>query len=165
MRLQRPAKTLADMTRLGALLAGATRRPAVIFLRGELGTGKTTFAGAYLRALGHAGAVKSPTYTLVEPYDVGGRAVYHFDLYRLNDPEELEFLGVRDYLQGRGVCLVEWPERGAGLLPAADVDIHLQVADEGRVLTFESHSREGEAMLNRLIADEEAPGGPGAPVA
>lgn len=163
MRLQRQAKTIADMARLGALLAGATRAPVIIFLRGELGSGKTTLAGAYLRGLGHVGAVKSPTYTLVEPYDVAGRTVYHFDLYRLNDPEELEFLGVRDYLQGRSVCLVEWPERGAGLLPSADVDIHLQVADEGRVLTLESHSKEGEAMLNRLIADEGAP--PRAPVA
>ncbi len=163
MRLQRQAKTLADMAHLGALLARATRAPVMMFLRGDLGSGKTTLAGAYLRGLGHAGAVKSPTYTLVEPYEVAGRAVYHFDLYRLNDPEELEFLGVRDYLQGRGVCLVEWPERGAGLLPPADVDIHLQVADEGRVLTFESHSEEGEAMLDRLIANEGLP--PGAPVA
>jgi tRNA threonylcarbamoyladenosine biosynthesis protein TsaE len=151
------------MAHLGALLADATRAPVIVFLRGGLGAGKTTLAGAYLRGLGHAGAVKSPTYTLVEPYDVAGRAVYHFDLYRLNDPEELEFLGVRDYLQGRGVCLVEWPERGAGLLTPADVDIHLQAADEGRILTLESHSKEGDAMLDRLIANEGLSAG--APVA
>ena len=84
-----------------------------------------------LRAAGHLGAVKSPTYTLVEEYRLDGRFVFHFDLYRLKDPEELEWIGIRDYLQ-QGLCFIEWPEMGEGFLPPADIELTLQVAGQGR---------------------------------
>jgi tRNA threonylcarbamoyladenosine biosynthesis protein TsaE len=104
-----------------------------------------------LRGFGFTGAVKSPTYTLVEPYQLGGLTVYHFDLYRLNDPEELEFLGVRDYLAGNGVCLMEWAERGAGVLPSPDVDIVIERQEEGRVVRFTANTENGAALLRALV--------------
>jgi len=135
------------MERLGAALAPWLMAGLVLYLHGELGAGKTTFVRGVLRGLGFTGAVKSPTYTLVEPYLLGSLTVYHFDLYRLNDPEELEFLGVRDYLAGNGVCLVEWAERGAGVLPAPDVDIVIERQEEGRVVRFTSRTENGAALL------------------
>ena len=119
----------------------------MLFLHGELGAGKTTLVRGILRGLGYTGAVKSPTYTLVEPYQTGGLTVYHFDLYRLNDPEELEFIGVRDYLEGSGVCLVEWAERGAGVLPAPDVDIVIERQEKGRMVRFSSGTDKGTMLL------------------
>jgi tRNA threonylcarbamoyladenosine biosynthesis protein TsaE len=150
MLLERKVATEADMERLGAALAPRLRAGLVLFLHGELGAGKTTFIRGILRGLGYAGAVKSPTYTLVEPYQMAGLTIYHFDLYRLNDPEELEFLGVRDYLEGSGVCLVEWAERGMGVLPAPDVDIAIERQEEGRVVRFTSHTENGAALLHGL---------------
>lgn len=121
------AATLA----LGASLA-ARLADGVVFLTGDLGAGKTCLVRGWLTALGHKGAVKSPTYTLVEPYELAGRTVYHFDLYRLRDPGELELIGVRDYLDGTALCLIEWPEKGAGHLPAPALAIHLQVDGKAR---------------------------------
>ena len=150
MLLERNVATEADTERLGAALAPQLRAGLVLFLHGELGAGKTTFVRGILRGLGYTGAVKSPTYTLVEPYQLAGLTVYHFDLYRLNDPEELEFLGVRDYLAGSGVCLVEWAESGAGVLPAPDVDIAIERQEERRVVRFTSRTENGAMLLHGL---------------
>ena len=105
------------MVALGEHLGRELAAPMVVFLRGELGAGKTTLARGVLRAKGYSGAVKSPTYTLVEPYELQGVTLYHFDLYRLGDPEELEYVGIRDYLDGDSIVLVEWPERSGGCRP------------------------------------------------
>ena len=117
---------------LGAELAACFRNGGLVFLEGDLGAGKTTLVRGWLRALGHEGAVKSPTYTLVEPYTLGGVNIYHFDLYRLGDPEELELMGIRDYLMPGNLCLVEWPQRGRGVLPPADLHLQLAVKLPGR---------------------------------
>jgi len=151
MLLERVVATEAETEQLGAELAPRLRAGLVLFLHGELGAGKTTLVRGMLRGLGYIGTVKSPTYTLVEPYQTGGLVIYHFDLYRLNDPEELEFLGVRDYLAGNGVCLVEWAERGVGVLPAPDVDILIERQEERRVVRFTSCTQNGAVLLHGLI--------------
>jgi len=119
----------------GRALAERLRgRTGVVFLRGDLGAGKTTLVRGLLRALGHLGSVRSPTYTLIEPYEVGDQRIHHLDLYRLGDPEELEYLGLRDLLDGEGLVLVEWPERGAGMLPEPELVIEIEHAPPGRRL-------------------------------
>jgi len=132
---------------LGAALGRAGGDGLLLYLEGELGAGKTTLARGLLRALGHAGAVKSPTYTLVEPYALPSIAVHHFDLYRLGDPEELEFMGIRDYFGENSVCLVEWPERGLGVLPAPDIVVRIMTEGSGRRLLLDAHSDRGRAVL------------------
>jgi tRNA threonylcarbamoyladenosine biosynthesis protein TsaE len=123
---------------LGERLAQQLVPGLLVTLSGDLGAGKTTLSRGIVQGLGHRGAVKSPTYTLVEPYEHTRFPVYHFDLYRLADPEELELLGFRDYLAGDCLCLVEWPERGGGFLPAADLAITMIAQGDGRRVTLEA---------------------------
>lgn len=119
----------------GAKLSRLLPAKCLVFLHGDLGAGKTTLVRAYLRAIGFSGTVKSPTYTLVEEYTIGDRKICHFDLYRLTDPEELEWIGIRDYFDRECVCFIEWPDNGRGFLPEPDVSITLNVEGNGRLLT------------------------------
>lgn len=128
----------------------------VVYLVGGLGAGKTTFTRAWLQAKGHKGAVKSPTYTLVEPYQIQGQSVYHFDLYRLNDPFELELMGIRDYFDDHNaLLLVEWPQKGEPVIPVADLQLTLQMAEDDitRQLKIEAFSPIGIAALTDLVSD------------
>ena len=119
----------------------------VIYLSGDLGSGKTTLSRGFLRGLGHTGAVKSPTYTLVEPYEISSKLIYHFDLYRLANAEELEYLGIRDYFLYDSLCLIEWPERGFPLLSEADLSIELVTEGTGRRVRLRGNTAKGEQCL------------------
>lgn len=137
--------------RLGAVLA-LTRPPrAVVYLHGDLGAGKSTLARALLRRLGVAGAIRSPTYTLIEPYRLadGGEAV-HLDLYRIAAADELEFLGLDALAASADLWLVEWPERGRNALPDADLHVHLRQAGDARDARLQAASADGDAWLARL---------------
>lgn len=136
---------------LGAALAETLRDGGIITLSGDLGAGKTTFSRGLIHACGHRGAVKSPTYTLVEPYEHTRPAVMHFDLYRLADPEELDFIGFRDYLSASSLCLIEWPEKGRPLIPVPDLALTIRLAPPGRRVSWEtSDTGRGRRIQSRL---------------
>lgn len=145
--LENEAATVAWGKKLGELLKSDG---GILYLEGTLGAGKTTFCRGVLTAFGHSGAVKSPTYTLVEPYSFDEVTVYHFDLYRLADPQELEFIGIRDYFLSKSVALIEWPARGDGVIPKPDIGIQLNPEQEGRKLTLQSFSTRGVDVLTAL---------------
>ena len=148
--LTRNIPNAEETERLGALLARAIPKAAVIFLYGELGAGKTTLVRGFLRALGHRGPVKSPTFTLIEPYEIGDRPIYHLDLYRMGAPEELDSLGARDLFGTDSTCLVEWPERAAGQLGQPDIAIHIEHLGAGRKSTLEAHTVDGRRILGEI---------------
>lgn len=139
---------------LGKELARIVPDELIVFLQGDLGVGKTTLVRGFLQGLGHQGAVKSPTYTLVEPYFLQQKWIYHFDLYRLTDAEELEIIGVRDYF-GQSICFVEWPENGKGHLPKEDIHCYIKVEKRGRFIRIESCSDRGDVVLKQLVVDEK----------
>lgn len=130
----------------GSKLGGVCPAGTVLYLEGDLGAGKTTFCRGFLRAFDYSGAVKSPTYTLVEPYELPKGLIYHFDLYRLGHAEELEYMGIRDYFSQGSLCLIEWPERGAGFLPSPDIRVRISVLGKGRCLELVAHTTLGEKI-------------------
>jgi tRNA threonylcarbamoyladenosine biosynthesis protein TsaE len=142
------AATLACGERFASILQPGLN----IYLHGDLGAGKTTFARGVLHGLGHIGKVKSPTYTLVEPYEVELNSVsrcqlYHFDLYRFNSEEEWEAAGFRDYFNAQSICMIEWPEKAAHVLPAPDIHVHLSIFKQSRKIQFSAGSILGKACL------------------
>ncbi len=160
--LVRHARDAEAQEALGRELSAALKGRGVVYLQGDLGAGKTTLTRGILRGYGHHGAVKSPTYTLVEPYELPTVTAYHFDLYRLTDPEELELMGIRDYCRPDTLALVEWPARGHPFLPPADLVITISLAaasrsggtqdgntqnDSGRDVEFAANSDMGRAVL------------------
>lgn len=141
---------------LATQLAAAVGAGLVLYLHGDLGAGKTSFARALLRALGVQERIKSPTYSLVESYRLPARTAWHLDLYRIADPGELEWLGLDALSEDDAVVLVEWPERGRGALPAADLDLYLSYAGAGRQAELHAQSARGQAVLERLIRSRTA---------
>ena len=152
----------ATQEELGRRMAPLLTGGWIIHLIGDLGAGKTTLARGILRGLGHVGAVKSPTYTLIEPYEPGGRRVYHLDLYRLGDPEGLEYLGLRDILGEDALILVEWPERAGAALPPADLELRIDHAREARDLEIRGPGPRAAAVMEAL--DTGLPNGVGGAV-
>lgn len=140
---------------LGRRIGERCDRSLVLYLKGSLGAGKTTLTRGMLRGLGYDGAVKSPTYTLIEPYQLNGRQCFHLDLYRLADPEELEYIGLRDLLTADALVIVEWPEKGEGYLPRADMEITLEYEGKGRSAQLSALSPHGSVLLKRLREQEE----------
>lgn len=146
LRLADEAATLAAGRQLARGLGGGV----IVTLHGDLGAGKTTLTRGVLTGLGHVGRVRSPTYTLVEPYELPTLAVYHFDLYRFADPAEWRDAGFAEYFGPHSLCLLEWPEKAQGCLPPADLAIHLDLDGDGRQLTVTALTPRGKQCLSIL---------------
>ncbi|OOF57951.1 tRNA (adenosine(37)-N6)-threonylcarbamoyltransferase complex ATPase subunit type 1 TsaE [Rodentibacter genomosp. 2] len=145
----------STMLRFGKKLAETilkchTERAVILYFNGDLGAGKTTLTRGMVQGLGFQGNVKSPTYTLVEEYNITGKMIYHFDLYRLADPEELEFMGIRDYFAKDSICLIEWAEKGDGILPPADLFVNIDYYDDARNITLIAQNALGEQIIQQL---------------
>jgi len=152
--VERVLETEESLLALAGEFAKYSNRDLVIFLKGELGAGKTVFARGFLRGCGVDGIVKSPTYTLVEPYQFDDEKMcYHFDLYRLAHGEELEFTGARDYFDGQSTCLVEWPEKADGFLPEPDLICQLEYDSTGRKATFSALSDKAKDLMLHVFPD------------
>jgi tRNA threonylcarbamoyladenosine biosynthesis protein TsaE len=154
------AHSESDTKRIAIQMAAALKQCGLggvtFYLNGDLGAGKTTFTRHLVQALGHVGSVKSPTYTLVEPYEIDGIKLFHFDLYRLADAEELEFMGIRDYFNDTSMCLIEWAEKGWGLLAKPDIELNITIDSnngDSRVFEFVAASSAGE-RLNGVMLNE-----------
>lgn len=143
-----------SMLALGSQLSAACGDTAIIFLYGQLGAGKTTLTRGFLRGVGYTGHVKSPTYTLVESYQISQGMIYHFDFYRVKDAIELEYMGLQDYFIPKAICLIEWPECGANRLQEPDLACYLEQAEHGRNVKIVPHSMRGETILNRFERNE-----------
>lgn len=144
-------RTAEDTASLGIRLASSCQEGLIIFLTGELGAGKTSLARAFIGAMGYQGRITSPSYALVENYRSPSRSIFHFDLYRLAEPEELEHIGIRDYMEPDAVWLVEWPEHGAGVLPSPDLEIALRYARPGRYADLRPSSDSGRELMERSL--------------
>jgi len=148
-------KNEAEQLQLAASIAATTQPGSVIFLEGDLGTGKTTLVRGFLQSLGFSGNVKSPTYTLIEPYLIDNQQIYHFDLYRLGTPDELEYAGGRDYFEQDAICLIEWPEKAKGYLPVADLLCKLsyknQAGAQGRCCVLSANTDKGQTILQNIF--------------
>ena len=156
MEVVREVRGEAAQVAFGERLAGLIAPGMVLHLEGEIGAGKTTLTRGLLRGLGVEGPVKSPTYTLVEPYDSPAGPVYHFDLYRLSDPEELHFFGAEEYFSKRSICILEWADRVGGALPGPDLVLHAVYRDaDSRTLRLRAYSAAGEAVLKALSGEAD----------
>lgn len=136
----------------GAQLAKTLPNACIVYLQGDLGAGKTTLIRGVLQALGYTQHVKSPTYALVETYQLSDKTLYHFDLYRLNDPKELQYMGIEDYFSSETLSFIEWPERGVGFLPAADLKIQFIYESRGRTIVCNAYNPIGEHILSSFIS-------------
>jgi len=148
--------TEAETQKFAIQLANQLKAPLWVELEGSLGAGKTTLTRYVLRQLGHQGSVKSPTYTLVEPYHVKGINFFHFDLYRLGEPEELDYLGIRDYLNTDTIAFVEWPSKGKGFLPEADFRISISMQPTKRIFKLSAETDKGQEIIEALEKNHES---------
>jgi tRNA threonylcarbamoyladenosine biosynthesis protein TsaE len=146
MMIQRSLSRTQATQKLGETLYQVASPPVVIYLQGELGSGKTTLVQGFLREAKVKGSVKSPTYTLVESYELPDYTVHHFDLYRVQNPSELLSIGIEEYFDVNTVCFIEWPERGEGVLPPPDLTLQWLPTDKGRLIQITAHTPVGERM-------------------
>jgi len=135
---------------LAKVVLNTEQQALIVYLYGDLGAGKTTLTRGFVQGMGHKGHVKSPTYTIVEPYELANWRIYHFDLYRLSDAEELEYMGIRDYFSSDCCCFIEWPEKGADFLASADIEIKMIYKEEQRIINLLACSERGKFVLAAL---------------